>query len=128
MRRGQRSTSTPAGRVRRTNGRNSTVPSVATSKALACRVTSATHGMASCEICEPNSLIACPVHSFMKSGWRQRPPEGRRSLRIDGAAVEGHGEPVFLAVRPVGGTEVVDELLQPAYEAAGVGIGEPGAD
>jgi hypothetical protein len=58
VRRGQRSTSTPAGSVNSTKGKNSTVPSVATSNALAWSVTSATHGMASCEICEPNSLIA----------------------------------------------------------------------
>jgi hypothetical protein len=63
-----RSTQTPAGRVKRRNGRNCTVVRLATANALAFRFVIAIHGIASCETGVPNSLIVCPAHSFMKSG------------------------------------------------------------
>ena len=39
--------------------------------------------------------------------------------------VERGGEAVLLALGGLGGAEVVDQLLQPAAEARGVGVGEP---
>ncbi len=63
------------------NGRNSTVPSAATSNALASRTRIATKGSASPPICDPNWLIVSADQSLRKSGCRQRPPLGQR-LRI----------------------------------------------
>ena len=77
-RRGRRSTQTPAGSVKRMNGRKSTVPRTATSKALASSTRIATSGKARSSICEPNRLIVSADHSFRKSPCRQRPPLGQR--------------------------------------------------
>src|SRR6266576_6319038 len=64
----------------------------------------------------------------MKSRWRQSAPVGRWgrwSLRILGPSIEGGGEPVRPAGDGVGGAEVVDQPLEPAREAARVGVVEP---
>ena len=53
-RRGHRSTQTPAGRLISMNGANSTTLSSATWNALTSRVMTATSGIASALICEPN--------------------------------------------------------------------------
>ena len=62
-----RSTQTPAGSANRMNGRKPSTPSSENSNGLACSSTAASHGIASAEICEPNSLIDWPVQSFRKS-------------------------------------------------------------
>ena len=69
-----RSTQTPAGSVKRMNGRKLSVPSRATSKALASSTTIATNPMARSSTAPPNWLIVSADHSFRKSGWRQSPP------------------------------------------------------
>jgi hypothetical protein len=46
---------------------NVTVSSAATWNALALSVSTATVGIAICEICEPNSLIVWPAQSLRKS-------------------------------------------------------------
>jgi hypothetical protein len=49
-------------------GRNPKTPSSENWIGLACSSTAASHGIASWETCEPNSLIDWPIQSFMKSG------------------------------------------------------------
>src|SRR3954452_4139984 len=63
------------------NGRKPSTPSSENMNGLACSVIAATAGIASCETCEPNSLIVWPVQSFRKSRCDQRAPDG---LRIGG--------------------------------------------
>jgi hypothetical protein len=67
-RRWRRSTQTPAGSAKRMNGRKPSVPRSENWIGLAWRPTAASHGIASWEICEPNSLIDCPAQSLTKSG------------------------------------------------------------
>ena len=66
-RRRRRSTQAPAGRLKRMNGSNSTVPSTATSKGETSRMSTATSGIASRLTCVPNWLIVSADHSFRKS-------------------------------------------------------------
>ena len=53
------------------NGRNSTVPSSATSNGLALSRMTATSGIASRLTCVPNWLMVSPVHSRTKSRLRK---------------------------------------------------------
>src|SRR5438270_12597069 len=99
------------------NGRKPSTPRSENAIGLACRLTPASHGIASCDTCEPSSLIDWPVQSFRKSPWPQSAPLGRRRLRIVRAVVQGGREAVRASVAGVvGGTEVVDELLEPARQ------------
>ncbi len=66
-RRRRRSTQTPAGSAKRMKGRKPSTPRSANWNGLAWRPTAASQGIASCEICEPNSLIDWPAQSFLKS-------------------------------------------------------------
>ena len=70
-RRRRRSTQAPAGRLNRMNGRNSIVPSRATSNGEAPRSVTATSGRARRLICVPNWLIVSAIHSRTKSGLRR---------------------------------------------------------
>ena len=133
-RRGSRSTHTPAGSVKRMNGRNSTVPSAATSKAVASRTRIATSGIASCPTCEPKTLIVSADHSFRKSGWRQRPPVGQK-LRIVASwrqrcrgSEKRVGECVAGAVSVVRLLDVRDEAVQPLLEPTSLRGGQPNVD
>jgi hypothetical protein len=76
VRRRIRSTQTPAGSVKRMNGRNRIVVRAATSKADDSSTITATRGRASCPTCEPNWLIVSADQSLRKSPWRQSPPVG----------------------------------------------------
>src|SRR6188474_2451456 len=122
-RRGRRSTQTPAGRVKRMNGRKRTVPRAATSNALASRTRIATSAKAMSSIVEPNWLIVSADQSLRKSGWRQSPPLGQ-TLRIrrprrqhDGGREERARKGVHVAVRVLGAVQVGDEPVHPALEA-----------
>src|SRR5438034_7571230 len=126
-RRRSRSTQTPAGSANRMNGMKPSTPRSENSNGETCRSTAASQGIASAEIWVPNSLTDCPVHSFMKSAWLQRPAVGRRGLRTLGPFVERGGEAVRPAGRGVGGAEVVDQPLEPAGEPARVVVAKPGA-
>src|SRR2546428_3281021 len=116
-RRLRRSTHTPAGSVKRTNGANSTVPSAATSNVVAFSVRIATVGIAICETCEPNSLIDWPAQSLTKSPCRQRPSRGQSRtalLTTRGLGrIEADDEAVQLAVGGLAGAHLVDEALEP---------------
>ena len=118
-RRRSRSTHTPAGSAKRMNGRKPSTPSNEKVIGLACRPTAASHGIASCDTCDPTSEMDWPVQSLRKSGCDQRPPVGRRSLRI-GAHVhpgdEGIGDAVGRLCRP----EILLQPLQAPLEAGGV--------
>src|SRR6188474_1255550 len=125
-RRGRRSTQTPAGRVKRMNGRKRTVPRAATSKALAWRTRIATSAKAMSSIVEPNMEIVSADQSLRKSGWRQSPPVGQR-LRIgrsrrqhDAGGEERAREGVHVAGRVLGPVEVGDEAVDPSLEACEV--------
>src|SRR5690242_17299336 len=125
-RRRSRSTQTPAGSAKRMNGRKPSTPSSENSNGDASSPTAASHGIASCDTCEPNSLIDWPPQSLRKSRFCQSALVG---LRIDGPLVEGGREAVGGgAVRRVGGAEVVDQLLEPATESSSVGVREVRAD
>src|SRR5438128_6898827 len=131
-RRGRRSTITPAGSVKRMNGRNSTVLSAATWNALACRPRTAARGRASSETCEPSSLIDCPAQSLRKSACRQRPPRGRKR-RVFSATrglgrMEADDELMGRAADGVETLEVGDEPVEPALELACVRGGEARRD
>src|SRR5512145_1542784 len=115
-RRGWRSTQTPAGSVKRMNGRNRTVPRAATSNALASSTRIATSGNAMSSIVEPKALMVSADHSFRKSRCRQRPPVGQR-LRIvllwrkpRLRAIHGVRQDVPVAARILGRLVVGDEL------------------
>src|SRR6476646_8737066 len=71
-RRGNRSTQTPAGKVKSRKGRNSIVASRPTSPGGAFRITAAMNGMASWLTPVPNSEIVAAVQSFAKFGLRKR--------------------------------------------------------
>src|SRR5437879_5649255 len=123
-RRRRRSTYTPAGSAKRMNGRKPSTPSSENASGEACSWVAASNGIARPEICEPNSLIDWPDQSFTKSVLFQSPPDGRRNLRIEPSPVEGRREAVLLALAAVRLAEVVDELLQPAYEATCIGVAQ----
>src|SRR5918996_4457349 len=139
-RRGSRSTHTPAGSVKRMKGRNSIVPSAATSKALASSTRMATSGSASCETCVPNWLIVSADQSLRKSRWHQSPPCGHVGLRIVASSREGgirgverRGESVRLPVRMVGRLDCREETIHAQPQATRVlgqesGVREPGRD
>src|SRR5215831_5750163 len=122
---GKRSTHTPAGSVNRMKGRNSTVPSAATWKAVASRTSTAVSGMASSETCVPNWLTVSADQSLRKSAWRQRPPVGQPTLRI-ALLVERDGQRVGLPRRRLRGEEVFGEALEAPLEAGDVVLPEPG--
>jgi hypothetical protein len=67
-----RSTQTPAGRLRRMNGRNSIAPRRPNSNGVTFSVVAAISGSASSVIWVPKTLIVSAVHSFTKSRWRRR--------------------------------------------------------
>src|SRR5579864_7229058 len=115
-RRRRRSTQTPAGSAKRMKGRKPRTPRSENSIGLACRPTAASHGMASCDTCEPSSLMDWPAQSLTKSGCDHRPPDGRRSLGIR-PPVHGRDECVRLAVRALRGAEILHQALQAALEA-----------
>src|SRR3954454_23250834 len=117
-----RSTHAPAGSAKRTKGRKPQTKSSEKTNGRACRATAATIGIASCETCEPSSLIDCPVQSFRKSAFAQRPPVGRRSLRIGHPPEQGRDQAEGLSLRIVRVHEVALELLEPAREAACVDV------
>ena len=71
-RRGSRSTQTPAGRVKSSQGKNEIVSMRANSKGLAWRTRTAITGIAIWLIDVPNRLTVAAVQILMKSGWRQR--------------------------------------------------------
>src|SRR5579864_195908 len=121
-RRRSRSTQTPAGSAKRMNGRKPSTPRSENSIGLAWRPTAASHGIASCDTCEPSSLIDWPVQSLTKSGCDHRPPRG---LRI-GPQVHRSDESVRLAVRALRLAEVVHQALQTALEAVDVLLRERG--
>src|SRR5207249_6509643 len=87
-RRRSRSTQAPAGRPKRMNGRNSTVPRRPTWKALALSRSTAISGSPSSVTWVPNWLMVSPVHSLRKSGCRHRlrSPGRRRRLRPESTA------------------------------------------
>src|SRR5262249_38556367 len=125
-RRRRRSTQTPAGSVKRRKGRNSTVPSTATSNADASRTSTAAKGIASWETCEPNWLTVSADQSFRKSAWRQSPPFGQR-LRTDASRgdrrlglEQREGERVRLPLGDLCFAEVDDEAAETLPEAAHV--------
>src|SRR5438067_13941496 len=99
---------------------NSTAPRLATANALAFSVVTAIHGIASCETCEPNSLIVWPVHSFRKSPWCQSAPLGR-SRRSSSATIAGPveacHEAVDVAVRRLACGELLDDPPELPHEA-----------
>src|SRR6266567_9212838 len=82
-RRRRRSTQTPAGSASKMNGRKPNTSRSENSIGLTCKPTSANHGIASTETCEPNSLIDWPAQSFRKSACDQsRPMKRLRLLRL----------------------------------------------
>src|ERR687891_1628896 len=89
-----RSTQTPAGRVNRMNGRKLSVPTTASSNALASRTTIATKPMARSSTCDPNWLIVSADQSLRKSWWRQSPPRGH--TRMSGARLVDRGPDVLV--------------------------------
>src|SRR5919109_191582 len=126
-RRGSRSTQTPAGSVKMMKGRKRTVPSTATSNALASRMRTATSGNAMSSIVEPKTLIVSADQSLRKSGWRQRPPVGQPTLRTvalrAGArlgAEQREDERVHLPFGRLRLLEVCDEPVQPPLETSQV--------
>src|SRR5262245_38587576 len=137
-RRGSRSIQTPAGIVKRMNGRKRIVPSAATSNGDDSSVMTATRGRARVPTCEPNWLIVSADQSLRKAPCRQRPPFGQR-LRIGVLPVLGRGweiglraeqregENVEVAVRIGRAMEVGEELVQPLLEAGDVLGDEPHA-
>ena len=108
-----RSTQAPAGSAKKMNGKKPKTPISEKTSGVAWSSTAATIGIASCEICEPSSLIDWPVQSLRKSACAHSLPPGRRSLRIGCAPVDREGEAVRLALRVVGAAELVGELLEP---------------
>src|SRR5436305_10220639 len=68
-----RSTQTPAGSAKRTNGRIAHVPSIETSNALEWRILIAAKPIPRKVTCEPTWLIVCADQSFRKSRCRQSP-------------------------------------------------------
>src|SRR6478672_7888696 len=126
LRRGSRSTHTPAGSVKRRKGRNSTVPSAATAKADACSSLIAMNGRASCEIDEPNWLIVWPVHIFMKSRCDHRAPDGLRIVGLRGPEAGRQG--ARGSAGAIGGAEVVHQLLRTALKALDVFLRQTRAD
>src|SRR5579864_5185129 len=116
-----RSTQAPAGSAKRMNGRKPKTPSSEKTIGLACSAIAATIGIASCDTCEPSSLIDCPAQSLTKSALLQSAPV-RRGLRIRRSPEKRRDERVRLAVRVVRVHEVALELVEAAHEAARVGV------
>ena len=118
-----RSTQTPAGSVKRMNGRKPSTPISATSNALASSTTMATKPIARSSTAPPNWLIVSADQSFRKSRWRQSPPVGQ-SLGIPASRGEPGGcrkqrerEGVHLSVRILGAVEIRNETIEPFLEA-----------
>src|SRR5258705_7570909 len=92
-RRRSRSTQTPAGRLRKMNGKNSIVPRRANSNGVTRRIVAATRGRARRVTCVPKTLTVSAVQSLRKSRCLRR--LGRVAVGEDKAHLGVGGEPGF---------------------------------